>query len=80
MEANLLHIKAAACGGLTKSPMPSGCGCMFDCDMLLLGGLGGALAYITSLCDISDVSLTHNIPSEYLYGATLEMKLWGTAM
>lgn len=32
MEASLLQIKAAACGSLSKSPMP--CGCKFDCDML----------------------------------------------
>lgn len=29
-----LQIKAAACSRLTKSPIPSGCGCMFDCDTL----------------------------------------------
>lgn len=28
-QANL-QLKAAACGSPTKSPMPSGCGCIFD--------------------------------------------------
>lgn len=39
--------------------VPSGRGCMFDCDMLWLQG--STYIHVFSLCDVSDVSLTHTI-------------------
>lgn len=37
--------------------VPSGRGCMFDCDKLWLQG--STYIHVFSLCDVSDVSLTH---------------------
>lgn len=39
--------------------VPSGRGCMFDCDKLWLQG--STYIHVFSLCDVSDVSLTHTI-------------------
>lgn len=69
-QANLLQIKAAACGRLTKSSMPSGCGCMFDCDMLWLQG--NTYIYFFSLWHLWCLLTQHNIPFKYRRGTTLK--------
>lgn len=54
MEATLLHIKAAACGRLMKSPLPSECRCMFDWYVLTTGE--HLQIHVCSLCDLRCLS------------------------